>query len=844
MSKLPVTLLRGLLWGAMVLLACNLPNRLAPSSATPPPAVAVPDEPTADPTPTASPRPQTSAGATIITGRFTYTNDIITVYYTDQAVALVDLYGFVLRDPEWEVPIESQTLGYLSLDPRTQQGEYRLPLPARPSGTFVDLDHDGQTEIGVQVFAVAYWPNLIGGPYSEGDDPSHGWPTYLASVKTDSERQNEIVGGKLVVWAPNDAQQFPTGFGADGRLFTRDDPLGPIPAGYSIVDLDQEPFGISQTSEPEVELHEPADVAIKDYSRLTYTEAFDQLYAKASAEWAFNGAPGKEVDWEALYDRIAPRVAEAQNQQDALAFYRALHAFVLSIPDGHTGLSGGRLAQQDFFARFGGGYGFAVHELDDGKVIVVYVLRGGPAAEAGMRVGAQITAFNAQDIGRAIGSVEPYFGPYSLPSHRRRDQAIFLPRGPVGVAAEVTFVNPGGAEQAATLTSTSEIDSLLFGLGGSGDEPLPVLPVESRVLDSGAGYIRVHTSFDDLGLILRLFERALRVFQENGVAHLMIDLRQNAGGAHLGLAGYLTGDEIVLGQLEYYSAETGRFEPDGVPAKIRPFTAQYRFEKLAVLVGPDCASACEMEAYGFAQLPGALIVGMYPTAGTEAEVARGQFRLPEGLTVQIPTGRFVKPDGSLFIEGQGITPTVKVPVNERTVLATEDVELQAAEDALLGVSAQDYRTEGGLTLGAPEVARAALQAGTPLLDALAPEIYDSAELEEVGRTFTYTVTLNRDQRLLWQLGWCATSPAILEDNFENLTIRFAVNGAPVDLDRFAVLDTTSGDLYCKTYFTVVYRWPVGQTRLESIVTFNATVNDGLSDYPPGSQSFLYVVTRR
>ena len=55
-----------------------------------------------------------------------------------------------------------------------------------------------------------------------------------------------MIGGKLVVWSPDANEQFPTEYGADGLLFTNDDPLGPIPVGYSIVDLDKKPFAISR----------------------------------------------------------------------------------------------------------------------------------------------------------------------------------------------------------------------------------------------------------------------------------------------------------------------------------------------------------------------------------------------------------------------------------------------------------------------------------------------------------------------------------------------------------------------------------------------------------------------
>src|SRR5512140_149664 len=134
-----------------------------------------------------------SGGPTEITGTFNYTNDIITTYYVENAVALVDMYGFVKRDKEWTIPVNSQTLGFLQIDPQNKTGKYSLELPAKPLGKIVNVGHDGGK--GVQIFAVTYWPNLTGGPYSEGDDPTKGWPNYLASVVTDSNNKDEVVSG-------------------------------------------------------------------------------------------------------------------------------------------------------------------------------------------------------------------------------------------------------------------------------------------------------------------------------------------------------------------------------------------------------------------------------------------------------------------------------------------------------------------------------------------------------------------------------------------------------------------------------------------------------------------------
>jgi len=166
------------------------------------------------------------------------------------------------------------------------------------------------------------------------------------------------------------------------------------------------------------------------------------------------------------------------------------------------------------------------------------------------------------------------------------------------------------------------------------------------------------------------------------VPGVIVDLRQNDGGANLGLAGYLVDKPIALAQLEYYSQSTRRFEAEGPPDQIEPVEHPYHFGKLAVLVGPACFSACEIEAYGFSRVPGAIVVGQAPSAGVEAEVSQGQYKLPEHIWLQVPTGRYVRPDGTLFLEGAGVAPTLRVPTDAPVLLSEEDVVLQAAEKAL------------------------------------------------------------------------------------------------------------------------------------------------------------------
>jgi hypothetical protein len=342
--------LAALALAALALAACSLPPlnlagaptntpTTTSAQATRAPATAMPKPTPAPPKPTVAlsaekPSGEQPAGAeqlTEISGKFTYTNDIITTYYVEHAAALVDMYGFVQRDQEWEVPVSSQVLGFMHLDPEAKSGDYVIQLPQLPRAQFVDVDHDGKQNAGVQVFSTTYWPNAVAGPYSEGDDPSFGWPNYLASTVIDTENEDEVIGGKLVVWAPDDKQQFPTEFGADGKLFTQDDPVGPVPSGYSVIDLDKKPFAISQDATQDLKLYEPNDVAIKDFTKLSYSEAFKQMTDILRKEYAFNGVEGKAPDWDATRQGRYARVPVRLRRIGAGGAHRDLGQLLLQL---------------------------------------------------------------------------------------------------------------------------------------------------------------------------------------------------------------------------------------------------------------------------------------------------------------------------------------------------------------------------------------------------------------------------------------------------------------------------------------------------------------------------------
>jgi C-terminal processing protease CtpA/Prc len=412
-------------------------------------------------------------------------------------------------------------------------------------------------------------------------------------------------------------------------------------------------------------------------------------------------------------------------------------------------------------------------------------------------------------------------------------------RDPVGTQAQITYANPNGKATKATLKAIQERDSYAFTSIYRGFDS-NALPVEFKILDSGVGYIKVNSNYDDLNLILKLFKRALDTFKANELTSVIIDLRQNSGGSPLGFAGYFTKNEIPMGQLEYFSDKTGKFEPDAPRELIRPFVEQYQFDRIATLVGMACASACEIEAYGLSQVPGMIVMGETPSSGIEAEVSRGEFSLPDGISMQVPTGRFKLPDGSIFLEGQGVQLTQKVPDTVENLLSGQDFVLAAAEKAVLAPVTSGIAATGDPKVSSSADTQTAVQdSNATFLEAVAKEQYDNPT--EVGKDYTYTISLKESKPLEWAFGWCASSAAVLKNNMDAIKITFTMEGKEMDPANLATIDYPSGDMQCRILAYQLTDWPAGEHHLKTEIAINKSINDGSADYPKGSFSYDYLV---
>ncbi len=706
---------------AMLLIACSDPEPTAtpePESTevtevdeTPTEEPDEPEEPTAVPEPTDEPDPDPEpseepdevedpvagelaiivndeGGPVSITGVVTYTNPFFTLGVAAPLVILEDQAGFVDRDENYLMPVASQTLGQITSDFYESPFNYSIALPIEPQGGYRDVDNDGEEDQGIQVFAPAYWNNTFDDPFlQERDLHGGGWSTAYAStvISEDPDLDKEVVGGKLLVFAPDDEQGFPSGFGDDGLLFTEDDPIVILPQGYTVVDLDTDPFTFDRAREQVIDLIEPEGAALVDYSDQSYAEAFNSLVDQLSNEYAFTEYKG--IDWEALREEFLPRFEEADDDGDSLAYQRTLRDFAWSIPDGHIA---GPFVADDFREAVLGGIGMSIRETDEGQSYVVFLTEGGPAEAAGIEFGAEITAINDTPIADHISNTISHFAPYSTPHSERMDLLLFSTRFPRGTEVTVNYINPdSGAEQTAVLTAGSELDSYYYWQDVAARDGFE-LPVEYELLDEGVGYVSIFSFADNDLLSAQLWERMIREMKDNEVPAIIIDMRENGGGSGFladALAAYFFDEDLVLGNAAYYDKERGEFymDPEDEDHFYLP-SEDLRYDgELVVLVGPSCASACEFFSYDMTLDGRATIIGHYPTAGLGGSIDR--VAMPDDVEFTFTQGRAVDADGNIHIEGIGVVPDIDVPVTRESLLGEEDVVLQAAIDFLVGAVA-------------------------------------------------------------------------------------------------------------------------------------------------------------
>ncbi|HEY3232228.1 MAG TPA: S41 family peptidase [Roseiflexaceae bacterium] len=425
-----------------------------------------------------------------------------------------------------------------------------------------------------------------------------------------------------------------------------------------------------------------------DFSDRSWSQAFAGLTETLKAKYPFTA--WKRIDWDARYAEFAPRIADAEARHDTKAYYRALREFAWRIPDGHVGIEGDD--QSLAVAEVGGSYGLTLLRLDDGRLVVSSLIADGPAAQAGIQIGAEIVAWNGATSERALARTPIIWSEYppATTEGRLLQQVRFLSRGPVGAQAEVAFRNRGAAAQVARLTaSAAELDQH----GDMGPSGLVSSPVESQLLPSGYGYIRVNDEIPHLaGFPDDQMRQAVARFAAQGVPGVIVDVRDNLGGESkltaAMLAPFLT-EERLYQYLGLLDPATQQFRPaTNAPLMIEPAQPQYH-GRVVVLIDQYSHSAAEDIALFLKDLPNGTVVGMSGTVGAGG-TSETDVQLPGGYTFAFPKAQSLDANFTIQIESDdtgngGVVPDIRVPRDDAAVDALgagRDIVLERAEAAL------------------------------------------------------------------------------------------------------------------------------------------------------------------
>jgi carboxyl-terminal processing protease len=578
-------------------------------------------------------------------------------------VGLADATGYFGTDPIYLVPQADQSLG--TYTGNAGNGDYTLTLPADPVGRPLDVmtgmigmtgmtgpaSESGAGAGRVRLFDVRLMSDVTSRGYmQENEDP-------IASslrISVDSV----IEGGTLIVWAADAAGQFPTGRGADGVLFTADDPRTPLSAGYSFVDLDSAPFQITTGATRALNLTTTGGGNVINLSRLSCADLIPTLLDRTQKYYPFTVL--HQVDWEAIRAKLLPAAARATSQADCEALIRELGN---ALPDGHMNFSLPTVRDQ-----LQGTVGMLLAPTSDGQIAVQFVRPGGPADQAGIKAGAVITTWDGKPIQQALDELLLLFSNASTPHALLDIQLTQLVRGTIGSTATIGYQNPGAAAASATLTRVGAVRANL---------PGDALNLRDGVLPSGIGYIRL-PSFGGYRNMTD-FDAELDALIRQKVPGLIIDIRGNGGGfsqisdaitSRFFDAGFIVGRAITAdGRYVYQS-------------RVEPRQPLYT-GLVAVLVDENSVSAADLFAYTFKIGKRALIVGHTPTAGAAGTVSGGGYILPGSAFMQLPTGSFQDEAGQMIIEGTGVIPDLLVPRTAAEVASPRDEVLRAAEQALL-----------------------------------------------------------------------------------------------------------------------------------------------------------------
>jgi C-terminal processing protease CtpA/Prc len=590
---------------------------------------------------------------------------------------------FVQRQSAFFSPSQGQVL----LVPRNDTSTLTMELPTSPVGTVFDLSAGRSSAAGrgVRIYTLSVHADVPQRRERRALDAIEQHALQRASsVQMEWPRHPqdilEPVGGKLLVHATDAGVAFPSGFGVDGKLFTKDDPMVSLPKGYTVVTLDPRAFVFDRSREVVMPFHAVVPTANIDLSRLGYGEAFQAFCSLMSERYPYRDL--RPVDWLGLHAEFSSAAEQAGSNKDATAYARVFSylgqrlrdgQYLVRLPDGsdarnaqrqERGLSAKRQSRGDFF--------LAMPRLwlsPEGRGWVTDVAPNSPAALAGLRPGAEILEVDGETVARHMERFAS-LSSRGTESGRRLDALTLSLSGKDSLRL---LVRQDGRDQNLDLRRSSAA---------------PLAPDPAALIDSLAafqlrsakgndfGYLGLN-SFTDAGNKLDIWEQTLASLTKAKIPGLVVDLRGNGGRSYQLVMHFLASFFSYDTPLRPQAYAQRQLDPAskvwrtrgglGLPPQL-PLYGQddSRYAgRLVLLTDRDCSGPCEIFTAWLQRAGRGHVVSTDNTAGSLGHTTR--ITLPAGVTVEIPLVSELTAAGESYVEAKGIEPNLRVPVDREFI---------------------------------------------------------------------------------------------------------------------------------------------------------------------------------
>lgn len=398
----------------------------------------------------------------------------------------------------------------------------------------------------------------------------------------------------------------------------------------------------------------------------------------------FNG-----VDWKAVHDRYAPRVALTTSDRELYGLLQLMvnelhqsHFWIIppeAIPrllPKHDEGNGQESAdesdtedtepetpldriKQKLTERLSTGIGIDLRVVD-GSVLISRVEPGSAAARAGLRRGFAISKVDGKPLSEVIAQIEkdPIFHDIIKPEIPLVLVANYI-NGDLRNSVLLTYSDARNLRRQVRITREKLKGEMSPAIGNL---PPMYTEFEAKRFAGGIGYVRFNAFVPTQ---MKKVCAALRGMHD--ASGIVIDLRGNQGGL-LGMIGGLGGlvseYTTVLGSMKMRTGQS--------PVLVTPQRSPYS-GPLAILIDGSTQSAAEIFAAGMQETHRAVVIGDTSAGNT---LPSGILKLPTGALFQYAFGNYQSPDG-IFLEGRGVIPDWIVKLNRRALLRG-DPQLAAA----------------------------------------------------------------------------------------------------------------------------------------------------------------------